>query len=232
MKKLVILLLVFSLLGLTSCGLLEKVGVGQPSEAEVICNIASQSKPTKVATEVTYLTNAGDKLDGYYETVTDGTNAIFNYYYERLATPQESVESGNSDRILSFEGVINFKDGSYFGDEEAWRPGSGTAFDLKFNFDADLLKDVVVNEDANTLDAKVSAENLSSVIGTDLHAVSDAEITITTNGVNLTAITIKCDTANGTLTIRTSYTYNQQQLFPEPEVDEELEGTEENTENT
>ena len=79
MKKVVILLLVFSLLGLTSCGLLEKVGVGQPSEAEVICNIASQSKPTKVATEVTYLTNAGDKLDGYYETVTDGTNAIFNY---------------------------------------------------------------------------------------------------------------------------------------------------------
>ena len=232
MKKLVILLLVFSLLGLTSCGLLEKVGMGkQPTAEELICDIASKSNPTKVATEVTYLTNAGDKLDGYYETVTDGTNAIFSYYYERLATPAESVESGNSDRILSFEGVINFKDGSYFGDEEEWKPGVGTAFDLKFNFDLDLMKDVVVNEDGNALEAKISAEDLPAVLGTDLHAAGDAVITITTNGVNLTAITVTCNTASGTLTIRTSYTYNQQQLFPEPEVEEGVEG-EENTENT
>lgn len=227
MKKLVILLLVFSLLGLTSCGLFQK----EPSAEEIICEVASQSTPTKVATEVTYLTNAGDKLDGYYETVTDGTNAIFSYYYERLATPAESIESGNSDRILSFEGVINFKDGSYFGDEEEWRPGAGTAFDLKFNFDLDLMKDVVVNEDGNALEAKISAEDLPAVLGTDLHAVGDATITITTNSVNLTAITVTCNTASGTLTIRTSYTYNQQQLFPEPEVEEGVEG-EENTENT
>ena len=151
MKKFVILLLVFSLLGLTSCGLLQKVGIGAPSAADLICEIANQSNPTKVATEVNYLTSANDKLIGYYETTTDGTNAIFHYYYERLATPAESIESGNSDRILSFEGTINYKDGAYFGDEEAWKPGAGTAFDLKFNVDVDLLQDVVVNEDGNIL---------------------------------------------------------------------------------
>ena len=118
MKKFVILLLVFSLLGLTSCGLLQRVGIGDPSGTEAICEIARQSKPTKVTTEVHYVTNTGDELEGYYVTQTDGTNAIFTYYYERLATPAESVESGNSDRILAFEGVINFKDGVYFGDEE------------------------------------------------------------------------------------------------------------------
>lgn len=226
MKKFVIMLLVISILGLTSCGLLQKVGIGAPSEADLICEIANQSNPTKVATEVNYLTSAGDKLIGYYETTTDGTNAIFKYYYERLATPAESVESGNSDRILSFEGTINFKDGVYFGDEEEWKPGAGTAFDLKFNIDTELLKDVVVNEDGIILEAKVSPENLPAVIGTNLNAVGDATITVTTNGVNLTAITVTCTTASGTVTIRSSYTYNQQVLFPEVEEEENTENTE------
>ena len=224
MKKFVILLLVFSLLGLTSCGLLGKVGIGMPKGTTDICEIANNSKPTKVTTEVSYITNASDTLQGYYVTTTDGANAIFEYYYERLATPAESIETGNSDRIVSFEGVINFKDGVYFGDEEEWKPGSGTAFDLKFNIDPTLLKEITVNEDGNVLEAKVSAEDLASVIGTDLNATGDATITVTTNGVNLTAVTVSCTTANGTVTVRSSFTYNQQVLFPEVE--------EENTENT
>ena len=230
MKKFVILLLVFSLLGLTSCALLEKVGLGNPEGTTEICEIASNSKPTKVTTEVNYVTNAGDTLQGYYVTTTDGSNAIFEYYYQRFATPAESVESGNSDRIVSFEGVINFKDGVYFGDEEDWKPGTGTAFDLKFNIDPSLLKDIEINEEGNELTAKVSAEDLASVIGTSLNAVGDAEISLITNGVNLTAVTITCTTANGNMTIRTSCTYNPQELFPE--VEEEVEDTTENVENT
>ncbi len=222
MKKFVILLLVFSLLGLTSCALLEKVGLGNPDGTTEICEIANNSKPTKVTTEVNYVTNSGDPLKGYYVTTTDGSDAIFEYFYQRLATPAESVESGNSDRIVSFEGVINFKDGVYFGDEEEWKPGSGTAFDLKFNIDPSLLKDIEINEDGNELTAKVSAEDLASVIGTGINAVGDAQLLITTNGVNLTSITVTCTTANGSMTIRTSYTYNPQELFPE--VEEEVEG--------
>ncbi len=227
MKKFVILLLVFSLLGLTSCGLLQKVGIGQPKGVTAICEIANNSKPTKITTDVNYVTGSGDSLSGYYVTTTDGINAIFEYYYERLATPAESVESGSSDRIISFEGVINYKDGVYFGDEESWRPGTGTAMDLKFNVDASLLKDAVVNEDGNVLDAKISPENLSSFIGTDLDAVGDATVSLTTNGVNLTALTISCTTAHGTLTIRTSFTYNHQELFPEVEEDTEAPESEE-----
>lgn len=222
MKKFVILLLVFSILGLTSCGLLQKVGIGAPSEVELICDIAAQSKPTQVNTVVNYLTNSGDKLTGYYETSTDGTNAIFKYYYERLATPAESVESGDSSRIVSFEGVINFKDGVYFGDEEDWKPGTGTALDLKFNLDPDLLKDATVDEDG-VLTATLSAEDLAAFIGTDLNVVGDATVTVKTNNVNLTEITVSCTTASGTVTIRTSYTYNVKDLFPEPEVDENTE---------
>jgi hypothetical protein len=171
---------------------------------------------------VNYVTNSGDPLKGYYVTTTDGSDAIFEYFYQRLATPAESVESGNSDRIVSFEGVINFKDGVYFGDEEEWKPGSGTAFNLKFNIDPSLLKDIEINEDGNELTAKVSAEDLASVIGTGINAVGDAQLLIATNGVNLTSITVTCTTANGSMTIRTSYTYNPQELFPE--VEEEVEG--------
>ncbi len=234
MKKFVIVLLVLSLLCLNSCGLFNKED-DQPSAVEIICETANSSTPTKITTEVNYVTNSGDPLKGYYVTTTDGTNAIFEYYYERLATPAESIASGNSDRIISFEGIINFKDGTYFGDEEEWKPGSGTAFDLKFNMDAEILSDAVVNEDGNILDATVSAEELVSLIGTDLNAIGDATISLTTNGVNLTAVTVSCATANGTITIRTSYTYNQQELFPEPEEDvEDTEGEEgtEETENT
>ena len=225
MKKFVIMLLVISILGLTSCGLLEKVGIGNPEGTTAICDMVKQSKPTQVNTEVSYLTNSGDTLKGFYETVTDGTNVIFKYDYQRFATPAESVESGNSDRILSFSGVINFKDGVYFGDEEAWNPGTGTAFDLKFNIDPSLLSEIEVNEDGNELTAKVSAENLAAVIGTDLNAVGDASIVVTTDGVHLKAITVTCTTENGTMSIRSSYTYNQHVLFPE--VEEEVEeGTE------
>jgi hypothetical protein len=225
MKKFVIMLLVISILGLTSCGLLEKVGIGNPDGTTEICEMVKQSTPTQVNTDVNYLTNSGDKLTGFYETVTDGTNVIFKYDYQRFATPAESVESGNSDRILAFEGVINFKDGVYFGDEEEWKPGSGTAFDIAFNIDSSLLKEEVVNEDGNILDAKIAQENIAEFIGTNLNAVGDATVSITTNGVNLTAISISCATANGTVTIRTSYTYNNQELFPQVE-EEETEGTE------
>lgn len=234
MKKFVILLLVFSLLSLTSCGLFNKENKDLPEGASAIYEITENSKPTKITTEVHYTTGMNDTLEGYYVTTTDGSDAIFEYYYERLATPAESIESGNSDRIISFEGIINYKDGVYFGDEEEWRPGTGTAMDLKFDIDPELLKDVVVNEDGNVLDAKVSADNLASIIGTDLNAVGDATISLVTNGVNLTSVTVSCTTANGAVTIRSSFTYNQQDLFPEEPEDEivdEEEGTVEN-ENT
>jgi hypothetical protein len=197
----------------------------------LVCEIANKSKPTKITTEVNYVTNSGDTLQGYYVTTTDGVDAIFEYYYERLATPAESVESGNSDRIVSFEGIINFNDGVYSGNEEEWRPGTGTAYELKFDIQPAYLQDATVNEDGNVLEAKASAENLRSLIGTDLNCVGDATVTLTTNGVNLTALTVSCATASGTVTVRTSFTYNVQDLFPElPEDMENVEGEE--TENT
>ena len=213
MKKFVILLLVIALLSITGCDMLLQ---RSPDGAEVICEIANKSKPTKITTDVNYATNKGDILTGYYVTTTDGVDTIFEYYYEKLATPEESIASGSSDRIVASEGVIYYKDGAYYyGDEQAWKPGTGTAFELKFNVNSELIKDAVINGDFTTLEGKVSKENLKSLIGTDLGAVGDATVIIETNGVNLTMLTVSCTTANGTITVRTSYTYNPQNLFPE-----------------
>ena len=123
--------------------------------------------------------------------------------------------------------LLRLKDGVYYGDVEKWKPGTGTAFDLKFNVDEELFKDVVLNEDATKLTAKISAENLKAFIGTDLNATGDATVTLETNGYNLTILEVACSTANGQLSIRTSYTYNVQDLFPEDDV---TEGS--NTQNT
>ena len=218
MKKLVILLLAFALLCLTGCDILTSVGIMAKPTVSQFCEIANASKPTKITTEVSLVTDKGDTLSGYYVTTTDGTNVIFEYNYERLATPAESIESDSSDRIMVIEGVINYKDGVFFsGDEEQWKPGTGTAFDLKFNADKKVLKDATVSEDGTTLEAKLGAEDLAAIIGTDLGAVGEASLTLVINGVNLTTAVVSCDTANGTVTVRTSYTYNVQNLFPEVE---------------
>ena len=228
MKKFILLLLVLSLLVLPGCKLIKGDNQEeQGPDASGVYEIAKRSAPTKIITDVNYVTNVGDSLSGYYVTSTDGTNVIFDYYYEKLATPEESIASGNFSRILPVDGVIYYKDGVYYGDEEKWKPGTGTAFDLKFNVDENLLKNVTLNEDATELTAKISPENLVAFIGTDLNAVGDATVTITTNGYNLTMLAVACSTANGQLSIRTSYTYNVQELFPEEDVTEE-----ENTQNT
>ncbi|MBQ7343449.1 MAG: hypothetical protein IJW53_01650 [Clostridia bacterium] len=222
MKKFVILLLVIGVLSLTGCGMLQKIGIGAPDDAEVICDIVNGSKPTKITTDVSYVTNKGDTLQGHYVTTTDGTDTIFEYYYEKLATPAESLASGSNERIIVSEGTIYYKDGAYYyGDEESWKPGTGTAFELKLKVDPELIKDAVINEDVSTLEGKVSAEDLESFIGTDLGAVGDATVVLETNKVNLTMITVTCETANGTITVRTSYTYNPQDLFPEDDSAED-----------
>ena len=219
MKKFVLMLLVFSLvLCLPGC-------VGKKATIKEVCEIASNAEPTKIVTVVTISTNAGDKLTGFYETVTDGSSVIFNYRYQRLNTPEESVQTGNYNRVLTEEGTINYKDGVYFsGDLETWRPGTGTAFDLKLNFDYKLFKkaDVLKDENGNKygIEKKMTAEELTEFVGTNLNATGEATVTITTNGDNLYSVTITCTTSSGTLTITTSYTQNKQDLFPETETEE------------
>ncbi len=213
MKKTLALLLVAVLLSavcLTGCDIIY-LFTGE----SVLYEVVNSSKPTRVTTDVAYSTNAGDKLSGFYVTSINGNDTVFTYEYQKLSTPEESLENGTDERIVTLSGTISYKDGVYSGDTEDWKPGVGTAFDLRFNIDKDLLDNVDINGDDTVLVATVSPENAVKVIGTDLGAVGDISITVETNAVKLTMVTLSCSTVNGTMTIRTSYTYNEQDLFPD-----------------
>ena len=187
--------------------------------AKSVYEIADSSKPTKVTTEVSYSTMEGDILTGFYTTTVNGNDTVFEYEYQRLATPEDSIKDGSVDRIKTISGVIYYNDGVYTsGDNEEWKPGSGTAFDLKLEIKKRFLDDVQFNEDETILTATVSPENAEKVLGTDLNAIDDILLVVETNGINLTMVTISCMTQLGEMTIRTSYTYNTQELFPESDA--------------
>ena len=158
-------------------------------------------------------------VSGNYSTVTDGTDAIFDYTYQKMNTPAESLATGNFDPIVTYSGTIYYKDGAYSssnGDE--WVPGTGTAYNLKLNFDNNLFKSAKNSEDGLSFEIQMNAEALKAFLGTDLNVSGLATVTVSHNGTNLTFVTITCSTENGTLTIRNSYTYNRQDnLFPEVE---------------
>ena len=90
--------------------------------------------------------------------------------------------------------------------------------DIKLNIKEEYLKNIQFNEDGTVLTANVTPENAVEVLGTDIRAVDDITLVVETNGVNLTLVTISCTTSIGDLAIRTSYTYNAQDLFPESDA--------------
>lgn len=211
MKAFIIVLLIIAILAGAGFGAYYFLFADGASSGNVY-EIANSSKPTKVTTEVSYVTKSGDDLSGYFVTTVDGNNTVFDYYYERLSTPAESIADGTNNRVKPIDGTIYYIDGVYSGDQDKWEPGTGTALDLKFNLDKSKLKEATLNEDGTVLTAKIAPENAADIIGTNLNATEDIEITVQTNGVNLTMIIISCNTANGAMTIRTSYTYNAQDL--------------------
>ena len=215
MKAFIILLLVFSILSGLGFGALHETYA-----PDTVYDIAANSKPTKVTTEVTYNTMEGDRLTGFYVTKVNGNDTVFEYEYQKLATPADSLASGENKRIVDYKGVITYHDGVYTtGNQEDWKPGVGTAFDLTFNVKAKFLTDVEFNEDETILTAKVTPENSVNVFGMDLNAVDDIGLIVETNGVNLTMVTVTYMTQYGEIAIRTSYTYNVQNLFPEADAE-------------
>ena len=214
MKNLITLRIVVSMLCLSGCSLF-----GSTVGSSLVYDIVANSQPTKVTTEVSYVTIDGDTLNGFYTTTVSGSDTIFEYEYQRLATPEESIKDGNTDRVKTINGVIYYHDGVYsYGDNTEWKPGSGSAIDIKLNIKEEYLKNIQFNEDGTVLTANVTPENAVEVLGTDIRAVDDLTLVVETNGVNLTLVTISCTTSIGDLAIRTSYTYNAQDLFPESDA--------------
>lgn len=225
MKILVILLLLLSLAGGAGFGVYYLQNA--PEEPDDVYDVVmgsdtEKAKPTKVTTEVSYTTFEGDTLTGFFVTKISGNDTIFEFTYDRLYTPEESIQEGTDERIKTVSGVISYHDGVFMsGDEDKWRPGVGTALELNFNLKEELLLDPVYSEDGNTITAKIKPENAVEVLGTDINAVGNIDIVVETNGVNLTMVTIEANTRYGVVSVRTSYTYGKLgDLFPEADSQE------------
>ncbi len=222
MKKIISLLLSLTLilgcvLALGSCGGDEPPAVENAS----IYDVAKASAPTKTVTLINYVKANGEALSDVYTMSVDGNNSIFEYQRTRMLTPEEALELGASDRYYT-EPIqyIYYKDGLYSTDGADWAAVAPSTATIKFDLKEEYLAEVVINETNTELKAKISAENIKNVFGVEVDAEGDFDITIESNGVNLSMVRVSGRTASGaSLSINTSYTYSPQTLkFPSPEA--------------
>ena len=221
MKKIICTLLALVMLlsclaVMTSC----KKDKGDDSETPLIYDIIKNSDPTKIVTDVTYTDSLGEDLGGFYEMEIDGEDSIFTFTYRRYRTPEEGAAEGNTDPVKELSGKVYYKDHLYYASEgSSWNSSAATGSDLKLDIQESYLTDATVSEDGTTLTATLTSANAISALGTDLSVAEGGviNITVTTNGTNLTGILLTCTTGSGAeVVIRTSYSYNPITLvFPE-----------------
>lgn len=185
-------------------------------EVTDVFTYAENLAPTRTTTFVTYKAANGDVLEGEYVLEVNGDDAIFTYTYDKYRTAEEAIEDNDSTPIKTVEGKVYRKDGKYSDDGEIWG-SSPVATEIKLNLKRELLSNVNLSEDGNTLTAEIAPDKAEEVLGTTLSANGNIAITAVANGTYLTGVVLTCTTAEGaTLEIRTSYSYNVLELvFPE-----------------
>ena len=169
MKKIVCLLLAIAcLLAVVSCG----------GSKTSISDIVANSKPKTVTTRVYY--DGEDDLSGTYVTMTDGTNSVFEYEYQRYATIAEMAEG----RIKTVKGKIYYKDGKVTANEgETWESAEiNEIVDFSVNLDESKFKTYSVSRNGKTLTGTITSENSSRVLGSAIDADGDISIEIITDG--------------------------------------------------
>lgn len=211
MKKILCLILTLcmcfgAVAALSSCG---------EEEVTDLFTYAAKLQPTRTTTFATYKIGA-DELSGTYVMEISGNNSIFTYEYDRYRTAEEAVEDNDPSPIKTISGKVYCKDGTYSDDGVIWG-SSPVATEIKLKLERELLTNVVLSEDGNSLTAEITPENAKTVLGTDLNADGNIAITATANGTYLTGITVSCTTVQGAaVRIETSYSYNALELvFPE-----------------
>ena len=199
MKKFICLILALTCaFSLFSCG---------DDGVDNIIEIVNSSKPDNIKTFTTY-TSGNQTLTGSFNTDISGSDYVTTYSYQRYADP---LVDGGDAYIKEVEGTVYYSNGKYSEDGESWSivaPDSNV-INIKFSLSAKKLGKCVVSSDGKTLTATIAADKAYSILGVNLSA-NDAGVTlkITTNGTNLTYVTISYVTVSeASVVIQTSYTY-------------------------
>lgn len=185
---------------------------------DVYAAAVADKTPTNITTRVDY-TKEGEALYGYYVQRIEGENSIFDYEYTRFATIEEGAGQDDgqpADPVKTVKGTIYYRDGQYSYNGGAWESEAPTALRLdykKFALKAENLTNPVLTDNGNKLTAVLRGEQISAVVGTELGAAGDVELTVTSDGNALREISLRYETESGaTVSVRTTYSYNALQL--------------------
>ena len=216
MKKILILILALSLtLAFASCN--DQTGSEEP--IDIFKAIYDLSEPTKAVTTVveTHGIHTLNATYTYTKGQVDGKTAT---QYVAVYDKFETVEDGISDVITGpivtvteskeyVEGKGVRENGGSWKKGDDFAPAKG---DMILNLSAELLPDYSYFE--NLFAATVSAENTETVFGVSIPA--DVELEIETNGVVVTAVTIRYSIEEDdeipeiVVEMRTEYAYDVQ----------------------
>ena len=122
MKKILSILLVFVMavscvFALASCGDNDpgeppKLPGNEPETPKTVYEIIEDSNPTKVTSEISYVTAAGVSMNARYELLVSGEDYIFHYKYKRYNNPTTDGQNGLPP-ISDVDGYVYCKDGQY-----------------------------------------------------------------------------------------------------------------------
>ena len=232
MKKILSLMLVLlCVVSMVACGGSGSgSGTGTPNppspeptpeeELDVFAAAKKDTVPTKIVSLTTYTgKDFADKsftFSGAFTQVASGNNSIFDFKYQRFATIDEAAD----DYIVTVEGAIAIQNGrtktigdSYGGgDWEAVIPAAGQMSAFKLD-QSKLPAGYKLSTDGMKLTVSLTKEQAFSVIGAVIDAAGDIELTVESNGKNLSGITVEYTATSGaSVRVATSYTYGVQTL--------------------
>jgi uncharacterized lipoprotein YehR (DUF1307 family) len=195
MKRLIALLLAITcVFALASCG----------DSTNDLQKVVLASKPDVIKTLTTVITGE-EVFHGTYLTTINGEDFTFEYSYEQYADISEAADS----YIKTVEGVVYYKDGKYSEDGENWSVENPGVDDksVKLNLDSENFTEYTLNTDQTSLVATFTSENSEIILGRKIVATGEILLSVSTNGQNLTLVSISYATENGEVRIDTSYTY-------------------------
>lgn len=180
--------------------------------------VLQASRPTKAAASVTYVLADGTTLTGrstlQVQEISGVVRAKFAYEYQVLAPAdaEEMIQTVSDTVYSSGNRIANFlPTGGY--QFEAYTAQT-TLSDLT------LPEGASVSETDGTyrLVMKVAAADADATFGVALGAVGDVTLTLSVRDDTVVSAEVKYDTARGTMTVVTEYTYNEETFsFSKPQ---------------
>lgn len=180
---------------------------GGEAADQAFFNIIDASVPTKITTLTNYTGEGFEPLNGQFTTVMKEDGFEFTYSYERFATVEDAAESNE----VTVEGLVIYKNGLYSVDGGlSWSAvaPSVDAMGYSLNASAETLGEYTISADGTELTTVLSAEAAKALLGMEIKATSDVEVTIKTNGKYLTRVMVYYTTDYADVSIETSYSYN------------------------